>query len=34
VPEGAFCASGCKPEELQAIRRDLEQLRASLAQHG
>jgi len=33
VPEGAFCASGCKPEELQAIRRDLEQLRASLAQH-
>jgi len=34
VPEGAFCASGCKPEELQAIRRDLEQLRASLAQHS
>jgi len=34
VPESAFCASGCKPEELQAIRRDLEQLRASLAHHG
>lgn len=32
VPENVFCASGCKPEELQAIRRDLEQLRARLAE--
>lgn len=31
VPESVFCASGCKPEQLQAIRRDLEQLRASLS---
>lgn len=31
VPEGAFCATGCQPEHLQALRRELEQLRASLA---
>ena len=31
VPEGAFCATGCQPEQLQALRRELEQLRASLA---
>ncbi len=34
VPENVFCASGCKPEELQAIRRDLEQLRARLAEQA
>jgi len=32
VPENVFCASGCKPEQLQAIRRDLEQLRANLSE--
>jgi len=32
VPESAFCATGCKPEQLQAIRRDLEQLRARLTE--
>jgi DNA-binding MarR family transcriptional regulator len=31
VPERAFCATGCEPEQLQAIKRELEQLRASLA---
>lgn len=34
VPENVFCASGCKPEELQAIRRELEQLRARLAEQA
>lgn len=33
VPENVFCATGCQPEQLQAIRRDLEQLRASLSEH-
>jgi len=32
VPESVFCASGCKPEQLQAMRRDLEQLRTSLSE--
>ena len=34
VPENVFCASGCKPEELQTIRRELEQLRARLAEQA
>lgn len=33
VPENVFCATGCKPEQLQAIRRDLEQLRARLSDY-
>ena len=33
VPANVFCATGCKPEQLQAIRRDLEQLRARLSDH-
>jgi len=32
VPESVFCASACKPEQLQAMRRDLEQLRTSLSE--
>jgi len=30
VPEGVFCAAQCSPEELHAIKRSLEQLRANL----
>ncbi len=31
VPEGVFCAAGCTPGELRALKRDLERLRERLA---
>lgn len=33
VPQGAFCATGCSPEQLQTLKRELEALRANLITH-